>query len=60
MCEGIRGMIEDGRAEGIREGELRAKKEMAVSLFADGSSVEKIARLTKVSAGLVREWVLGK
>ena len=56
MCEGIKGMIE----EGIREGELKAKREMALTLFADGSSMEKIAGLTKVSVSRVREWVSEK
>lgn len=65
VCEGIRGMIEEGRMEGIqegmkegiREGELKAKKEMAAALYADGTSPEKIAHLTKVSVGLVQEWL---
>ena len=56
VCEGIKGMIE----EGIREGELKAKREMALTLFADGSSMEKIAGLTKVSVSRVREWVSEK
>ena len=69
VCEGIRGMIEEGRMEGIqegmkegikegiKEGELKAKREMAAALYADGTSLEKIAHLTKVNIGLVQEWL---
>ena len=69
MCDGILGMIEEvrkegiqecmkeGIEEGIKEGELKAKREMAAALYADGTSLEKIAHLTKVNIGLVQEWL---
>lgn len=65
VCEGIRGMIEEGRMkgiqegkkEGIREGELKAKREIAATLYADGTSLETIAHLTKVNVDLVQEWL---
>ena len=69
MCKAIQGMIQDGRLEGIQEGiqegikrgrgegEIKAKKEIAVSLSAMGMSVEKIAEATKVGIDTVKEWL---
>ena len=41
----------EGRAEGIAAGELKAKREMALSLAQMGLSGERIAEAAKVSAG---------
>ena len=49
-----------GRAEGKAEGEMTAKKDMALSLAKMGLSTEKIAEAAKVSAKLVQEWLMGK
>ena len=65
MCKAIQGMIQDGRLEGIQEGikrgrgegEIKAKKEIAVSLSAMGMFVEKIAEATKVGIDTVKEWL---
>ena len=60
MCQAIREMIQDGREEGIREGILINKKEMALSLSARGISAETIAEAAKVSVALVQDWISGK
>ena len=60
MCQAIREMIQDGREEGIREGILINKKEMALSLSARGISAERIAEAAKVSVALVQDWLSGK
>ena len=60
MCQAIREMIQDGREEGIREGILINKKEMALSLSAMGMSAERIAEAAKVSVALVQDWISGK
>ena len=60
MCQAIREMIQEGREEGIREGILISKKEMALSLSAMGISAERIAEAAKVSVALVRDWISGK
>ena len=49
--------IEMGEKRGEKRGELKAKKEMAVSLAAEGMKAEQIARLTKVSVGEVQKWI---
>lgn len=43
-----------------QEGEMTAKKDMALSLAEMGLPVEKIAEAAKVSAKLVQEWLMGK
>ena len=60
MCQAIREMIQDGREEGIREGILISKKEMALSLSAMGISADRIAEAAKVSVALVQDWISGK
>lgn len=60
MCQAIREMIQDGREEGIREGILISKKEMALSLSTMDMSAEKIAEVVRVSVPLVRDWISGK
>ena len=60
MCQAIREMIQDGREEGIREGILINKKEMALSLSAMGMPAESIAEAAIVSVALVQDWISGK
>ena len=56
---GIRIGEERGRIQGIEEGENQAKREMALSLFRMGISVEKIAEAARVSVKQVQEWLSG-
>ena len=60
MCRGIQGMIQEGKMEGIREGEMKKAKEMSISLADMGMSAEKIAMAAGVSVRLVREWLAGQ
>ena len=53
-----RGRVQ-GIAEGLAAGELKAKKEMALSLASMGVSVERIAEAAKVSVNLEQEWLSG-
>ena len=56
MCEAIRGMIEDGRLEGRREGELKAKQIVARNMYLRGMSEEDTAGLCEEDIELVRQW----
>ena len=58
-CEGEERGRTLGRAEGIAAGELKAKREMALSLAQMGLSGERIAEAAKVSVALVQEWLAG-
>ena len=55
-CEAIRGMIEDGRLEGRREGELKAKQIVARNMYLRGMSEEDTAGLCEEDIELVRQW----
>ena len=56
MCEAIRGMIEDGRLEGRREGELKAKQIVARNMYLRGMSEEDTSGLCEEDKELVRQW----
>ncbi|MDC7288975.1 Rpn family recombination-promoting nuclease/putative transposase [Blautia schinkii] len=49
--------IEFGEKRGLELGEMKAKKETALSLAEMGISVEKIAQAVKVSASVVQKWI---
>ena len=57
--EGEKSGEERGRIQGIEEGENQAKREMTLSLFRMGISVEKIAEAARVSVKQVQEWLSG-
>ena len=57
--EGEKSGEERGRIQGIEEGENQAKREMALSLFRMGISVEKIAEAARVSVKQVQDWLAG-
>ena len=44
-------------SEGMESGELRAKKETALSMAEEGMDVKKIARLVKVSEDDIQKWI---
>lgn len=48
---------EDGEERGIAKGELKAKKEAALSMAEDGINIERIARLIKVDVNDVQRWL---
>ena len=53
MCREMEKLYNDG----MELGELKAKREAAVSMAEDGMAIEKIARLIKVSVEEVRQWL---
>lgn len=49
MCSSIKDMIDEGIA-------TKAKK-MAIKMYQNGDSIEKIAETAEVSMNLVKEWI---
>ena len=49
--------MENGEKRGIEKGELKAKKETALSMAEEGMDVKMIARLVKVSESDVKKWI---
>ena len=60
MCKEMDQIYQEGAVQGRIEGEMTAKKDMAMSLAGMGLSAEKIAEAAKVSVQLVQEWLMGK
>ena len=52
MCEAIRGMIEDGRKEGI----LEASRTAAKKLYQRGMSAEEVAAICEQDLSVVNQW----
>ncbi len=67
MCEAMRRLMQDEIADEVREaqrdgmaqGEMKAKKETALTLAGMGMPAEKIAEAVKVSLKMVQEWLAG-
>lgn len=67
MCEAMRRLMQDEIADEVREaeiraqrdGEMKAKRETALTLAGMGMPVEKIAEAVKVSLKMVQEWIAG-
>lgn len=61
MCREMEKLYNDGmeigEKRGMELGELKAKREAAVSMAEDGMAIDKIARLIKVSTEEVRQWL---
>lgn len=53
MCKAIKDMIDESKTEGIAEG----IKKMALKMYKNGDSIEKIAETAEVSMNLVKEWI---
>ena len=49
--------MESGEKRGIEKGELKAKKETALSTAEEGMNVKTMARLVKVSEKDVQKWI---
>ena len=49
--------MESGEKRGIEKGELKAKKETALSMAEEGLNVKTMARLVKVSEKDVQKWI---
>lgn len=53
MCKAIKDMIDESKTEGVAEG----IKKMALKMYKNGDSIEKIAETAEVSMNLVKEWI---
>lgn len=53
MCKAIKDMIDESKTEGVAEG----VKKMALKMYKNGDSIEKIAETAEVSMNLVKEWI---
>ena len=49
--------MESGEKRGIEKGELKAKRETALSMAEEGMDVKTIARLVKVSEKDIHKWI---
>ena len=47
----------EGRAEGIEVGEIKAKKETALSMAERGMSLETISQIIKISENVIKKWI---
>ena len=57
--EGAKRGRDEGFAQGIKLGEMKAQKEIALTLAEKGMSAADIADIVKVSVKLVQEWLSG-
>lgn len=57
MCKAIEDMIDESKTEGIAEGIAEGIKKMALKMYKNGDSIEKIAETAEVSMNLVKEWI---
>ena len=57
MCHEMEKIYSEGMENGEKRGELKAKKEMALSMAEEGMDVKKIARLVKVSEDDIQKWI---
>lgn len=57
MCKAIKDMIDESKTEGVAEGILNQAKKMALRMYEDGDSIEKIAKTADVPVNLVKEWI---
>ena len=57
MCHEMEKIYSEGMENGEKRGELKAKKEMALSMAEEGMDIKKIARLVKVSEEDVQKWI---
>lgn len=55
MCEAIKGIFEDGRAERIAEGRLESLLEMAKEMLADNIPIETVMKYTKLPLSKIQE-----
>ena len=57
MCKAIKDMIAESKTEGVAEGVAEGIKKMALKMYKNGDSIEKIAETAEVSMNLVKEWI---
>ena len=57
MCHEMEKIYSEGMESGEKRGELKEKKETALSMAEEGMNIQKIARLVKVSEKDVQKWI---
>ena len=57
MCHEMEKIYSEGMESGEKRGELKAKKETALSMAEEGMNIQKIARLVRVSEKDVQKWI---
>lgn len=57
MSHELEELYNEGIERGMQRGELSKAREITRSLGEMGMSVEKIAQIVKISAGVVQEWL---
>ena len=57
MCHEMEKIYSEGMESGEKRGELKAKKQTALSMAEEGMNIQKIARLVKVSEKDVQKWI---
>ena len=57
MCHEMEKIYSEGMESGEKRGELKAKKETALSLAEMGLSVEKIAKAVNHNVNEVQKWI---
>ena len=57
MCHEMEKIYSEGMESGEKRGELKAKKETALSMAEEGMNIQKIARLVKLSEKDVQKWI---
>ena len=57
MCHEMEKIYSEGMENGEKRGELKAKKETALSMAEEGMDIKKIARLVNTSEKDVQQWI---
>ena len=61
MCKAVKDLMDESKTEGIEEGIAEGIaegiKKMALKMYKNGDSIEKIAETAEVSMNLVKEWI---
>ena len=57
MCHEMEKIYSEGMENGEKRGELKAKKETALSMAEEGMDIKKIARLVNTSEKDVKQWI---
>lgn len=57
VCKAVKDLIDESKTEGIAEGIAEGIKKIALKMYKNGDSIEKIAEIAEVSMDQVKEWL---
>lgn len=57
VCKAVKDLIDESKTEGFAEGIAEGIKKMALKMYKNGDSIEKIAEIAEVSMDQVKEWL---